>query len=122
MRNGEVYVIGANQGAGKTSLALQFGLAALHAGHGVLLLSMEMVGAAVFQRLVGIEAQVDLALFREAQRLQTEKRRRAISIGSCDFGDFAGANCWFPTKPAVTPEYIVFRNQATRQAQSRFRS
>jgi len=68
MRAGEVYVIGANQGAGKTSLALQFILHAIRANTGVLLFSMEMGWRDVFQRMASIEARVDLMEYRNWQR------------------------------------------------------
>jgi hypothetical protein len=54
MRPGEVYVIGGNEGTGKTSLVLQFALSALENGHGVLIFSMEMAWKPIYQRMAGI--------------------------------------------------------------------
>ena len=67
MRKGEVYVIGANQGAGKTSLALQFVLHSMMCGITPLMFSMEMGWEDVYQRLISIRAGVDLMAFREEQ-------------------------------------------------------
>jgi len=61
LRPGEVYVIAANQGQGKTSLGLQFAIAALERRGGVLIFSMEMGHRDVFQRLAAIDARVDLS-------------------------------------------------------------
>src|SRR5450432_562467 len=71
MRDGEVYVIGAKQGAGKTSLALQFALEVLRRNMGVLYFSMEMGARDVFQRIASIEAKVDLLEFRDLQKNAT---------------------------------------------------
>jgi replicative DNA helicase len=106
MRNGEVYVIGANQGAGKTSLALQFALAALRQGFGVLVFSMEMGWRAVFQRMAGIQAHVDLAAFREAQRQQRPCAEDRLRLSRAT-GEIAERNLRVSTKPSITPEFIV---------------
>jgi replicative DNA helicase len=106
LRNGEVYVIGANQGAGKTSLALQFALSALRSGHGVLIFSMEMGHRAVFQRMAGIEARVDLLAFRNAQRQKQETREDRVRLSRAT-GEIAGWKLQVSTKPAVTPEHII---------------
>jgi KaiC/GvpD/RAD55 family RecA-like ATPase len=106
MRGGEVYVLGANQGAGKTSLALQFAIAALSGGSGVLIFSMEMNHRAVFQRICGIEAQVDLALYREAQREKRESREDRFRLSRAT-SELAAWKLLVSTKPAVTPEHIV---------------
>lgn len=106
MRKGEVYVIGANQGAGKTSLALQFAMEALRNGHGVLIFSMEMGWRAIFQRMAGIEAQVDLLLFREAQRGKRESRDDRIQLSRAT-GEIVGWKLLVSTKSAITPEYVV---------------
>jgi replicative DNA helicase len=108
MRPGEVYVIGANQGAGKTSLALQFALTALRKGYGVLIFSMEMNWRAVFQRMAGIEARVDLSAFRVAQIKKQDTAdvmarlcRATVSLESVKH------RLQVSTKPSATPEYIA---------------
>ncbi len=106
MRNGEVYVIGANQGSGKTSLALQFALAALWNRHGVLYFSMEMGWRAIFQRLAGIQANVDLAAFREAQRNRSENQEDRLRLSRAT-AELADRKLLVSTRPAVTPEYVV---------------
>ena len=106
MRSGEVYVIGANQGAGKTSLALQFALSALRGGFGVLLFSMEMGWRAVFQRMAGIEAHVDLAAFRETQRKHRACGEELFRLSRAT-GEIAMWKLQVSTKPAITPEYVV---------------
>lgn len=113
MRDGEVYVIGANQGAGKTSLALQFALAVLHADFAALIFSMEMGWRAIFQRMAGIEARVDLAEYRISQlknRVNPEDRLRLARAT----GEIAQWKLQVSTKSAVTPEYIL--NETKRLA------
>ena len=106
LRPGEVYVLGANQGAGKTSLTLQFALSAIRAGFGVLLFSMEMSWRAVFQRMAAIEAHVDLSAFRKAQADKAGTGGQMVRLCQAT-GLISGWNLQVSTKPAVTPEYIV---------------
>lgn len=106
MRNGEIYVIGANQGAGKTSLALQFGMAAMRNGFGVLMFSMEMGWRAVFHRMAGIEARVDLLMFRESQRHKHESKEDRLRLSAAT-ADIASWKLLVSTRSAATPEYIV---------------
>jgi replicative DNA helicase len=113
MRKGEIYVIGANQGAGKTSLALQFAMAALRKGHSVLIFSMEMGWRAIFQRMAGIEAHVDLLTFREAQRQKRESQDDRVRLSRAT-GEIAGWKLLVSTKSAITPEYII--SETTRLA------
>lgn len=74
MRDGEVYCIGGDTGGGKTSLGLQFGIKALRVDRGVLIFSMEMDHRAAMQRMVSIEARVDLNEFGEIQRALKKSR------------------------------------------------
>lgn len=106
MRNGEVYVVGANQGSGKTSLALQFGTKALRSRLGVLLYSMEMGWRDVFQRLVSMEARVDLLEYQDFQRGggQTADIRQRLSLSTSELIQFP---MLVSTKTRVTPEYVV---------------
>jgi KaiC/GvpD/RAD55 family RecA-like ATPase len=106
LRNGEMYVIGANQGAGKTSLGLQFALAALRRGHGVLIFSMEMGWRAVFQRMAGIEAHVDLLAFREAQRWKRESQDDRIRLAHAT-AEIAAWRLLVSTKSAITPGFVI---------------
>ena len=107
MRAGEVYVIGANQGAGKTSLAHQFAITALERNTGVLIFSMEMGFRDVFQRIAAIDARVDLGLYRRLKRfhadvpnfLEMDARLRESTR------KFMRAPLYVETKSAVTPEY-----------------
>ncbi|HUA82650.1 MAG TPA: DnaB-like helicase C-terminal domain-containing protein [Bryobacteraceae bacterium] len=110
MRNGELYVIGGNQGSGKTSLALQFALAVLRRKLGVLYFSMEMSARDVFQRMAAIEARVDLLEFRELQRAATvysidlpEMKKRLVQQS----GELSRLPLLVSTKSSVTPEHIA---------------
>lgn len=107
MRNGEVYVIGGNQGSGKTSLALQFVLEALRHDVGVLLFSMEMGWRDVFQRIVAIDAKVDLLEFYEAQAGKyptTMRMTKALSQSSLYL---ARAPLLVSTRTRVSPKYLA---------------
>lgn len=120
MRKGEVYVIGANQGAGKTSLALQFAIAAMRRKEGVLYFSMEMGHRAVFQRMAAIEARVDLNAFRDAQftlrKRSSDPEERAdaqrvynelSTLLARSTAELMPYPLLVSTKSSVTPEYVV---------------
>ena len=109
LRNGEVYVLGANQGAGKTSLGLQFAIAALRNRRGVLIFSMEMGHKDIVQRMVSIEARVDLMEFRRLQRRRNEVDMdldamcKELARRTNELGGFP---LIISTKSSVTPEYL----------------
>jgi DnaB-like helicase C terminal domain/CHC2 zinc finger/Toprim-like len=91
MRPGEVYVIGGNQGSGKTSLALQFALSALPKGFSVLIFSMEMNHRSVYQRMAGIEARVDLHEFRIKQIRKADTADEMLRLGRATAAIAAGS-------------------------------
>jgi len=117
MRDGEVYVIGANQGAGKTSLALQFSLEVLRRNMGVLYFSMEMGARDVFQRLASIEAKIDLLEFRDLQKNATfsidlpEMKDRLI-LHSRELSQLRLTVC---TRSGITPEYLLEESSRIRR-------
>jgi KaiC/GvpD/RAD55 family RecA-like ATPase len=106
MRPGEVYVIGGNQGSGKTSLALQFALSALPKGFRVLIFSMEMNHRAVYQRMAGIDAHVDLHEFRIKQIHKADTADEIFRLSRATAA-IAGWKLQVSTKPSVTPEYLI---------------
>ena len=130
MRAGEVYVIGANQGAGKTSMALQFAIAAMRRNQGPLLFSMEMGWRSIFQRMVSIESQVNLNEFREAQYalrrrdIEPAEKMQAqefLAVTAPILAHYTRELEAFPllvsTKSSVTPEYIVSETARLRKRQ-----
>lgn len=109
MRAGEVYVLGANQGAGKTSLALQFAMHALKQNRGVLLFSMEMGWRDVFQRMVAIEARIDLADFRALQKnapMGDAMQEMVFNLRRYTW-ELTDKPLIVSTRGRVTPEYLV---------------
>lgn len=102
----EVYGIIGNTGSGKTSLGLQFVTTALKSEAGVLIFSMEMDWRQVFQRLVAIEARVDLNEFRRRQvdGIPVTDDMRRLQAAQ---GPFTEAPLYVSTKPSITPSYIV---------------
>jgi len=104
--NGEVYAIGGNTGSGKTSLGLQFAIKALRTGYGVLMFSMEMDRPAVMQRMIGMEARVDLNEYREldARNMDTSAMRMALGRFTAEFLDLPFI---VSRKSRVTPQYVV---------------
>ena len=109
LRQGEVYVIAANQGAGKTSMALQFAIAALEGRKGVLIFSMEMAHREVFQRIAAIDARVDLSNFRHLRKFGTDpieltqiEERLAEATKK-----FSNSPLFVSTKSSVTTDYLV---------------
>lgn len=116
MRNGEVYVLGGNQGSGKTSLGLQFGTKALRSRLGVLIYSMEMGWRDVFQRIVSMEAKVDLLEYRDFQCSggQTDDIRQRLHLVMSEFMSYP---LLVSTKNRVTPEYLVSETARLKKRQ-----
>lgn len=110
MRNGEVYVIGANQGMGKTSLGLQFAITAMKQRKGVLMFSMEMGHRHVFQRMVAIEARVDLYEFRTMRKDHPERWEMLQGLNVIS-NQLAQYPLYVSTKTGVTPEYLLSESQ-----------
>ncbi|MDP9113883.1 MAG: AAA family ATPase [Acidobacteriota bacterium] len=114
MRAGEVYVLAANQGQGKTSLGLQFAIAALERRGGVLIFSMEMGHRDVFQRVAAIDARVDLSQFRRLKRFHHDapnliEAEAALRIAT---DKFSRMPLYVSTRSGVTPEFLT--EEATR--------
>lgn len=114
MRLGEYYVIAARTGKGKTSLALQFVLGALKAGHRALIFSLEMSDDAVFKRMCGIEAHVDLLELRKAQLANADTRtvRLRLSRAMNEIDRLSPLVC---TKAAITPKFIITETKRLAQ-------
>jgi KaiC/GvpD/RAD55 family RecA-like ATPase len=117
MRKGEVYILAARTGQGKTSLVLQFADAALASRTGVLLFSMEMGHRDAFQRLAAQRARVDLAQFRYLRRTgldspllweMTTALREATET-------YAQSPLYVSTKSAVTPEFLHAESMRVRE-------
>lgn len=111
MRRGEVYVIGGNQGSGKTSLALQFGTHAIRKHKGVLMFSMEMGWEDVFQRICSIQAAVNLNELREAQLHRSSGPDLDLQAMLSDLSKITSELKELPlfvsNKTGVNPEYLL---------------
>ena len=109
LRPGEVYVIGARTGQGKTSLALQFAGTAIANRVPPLLFSMEMGHRDAFQRMAGIEARADLT------RYAWLRKHHPTSLDAKDMDrhlrqateKFSRVPFYVTTKTGVTPEFLV---------------
>lgn len=117
LRAGEVYVLAANQGQGKTSLGLQFTISALERKAGVLVFSMEMSHRDVFQRLAAIDAKVDLSQYRRLKRFHDDvplllEMEAALSEATKKFSRMP---LFVSTKSAVTPEFLVEEAMRVKQ-------
>ena len=109
LRPGEVYVIGARTGQGKTSLALQFAGTAIANRVPPLLFSMEMGHRDAFQRMAGIEARADLTRYAwlrkhhptslDAKNMERDLRQATEKFSRVPF--------YVTTKTGVTPEFLV---------------
>jgi KaiC/GvpD/RAD55 family RecA-like ATPase len=109
LRKGEVYVIAGRTGQGKTSLALQFAIAALDQRAGVLVFSMEMSHRDAFQRIAAIYGCVDLQHYR---RLRREDREAPVlaqyeAALKHSTAKFCRAPLYVTTKSGVTPEFLT---------------
>lgn len=120
LRPGEVYVIGGNQGSGKTSLALQFVITALRKRIGVVMFSMEMMHRDVFQRMAAIEARVDLLAFRDLQR-EGRKLHGDYLDAMRGLNESLSELCEYPllvtTKASVTPDFLLKETARLRNRQ-----
>ena len=109
LRPGEVYVIGARTGQGKTSLALQFAGTAIANRVPPLLFSMEMGHRDAFQRMAGIEARADLTRYAwlrkhhptslDAKNMERDLRQATEKFSRVPF--------YVTTTTGVTPEFLV---------------
>lgn len=106
MRPGEVYVIGANQGSGKTSMGLQFIVTALRHKVGVLMFSMEMTARDVVERMASMEARINLGEYRDRQRTGQDVGPMMDRLARMTV-ELAQFSLLVSTKPSITPEYIV---------------
>jgi KaiC/GvpD/RAD55 family RecA-like ATPase len=120
LRNGEVYVIGARTGQGKTSLALQFAIAALERRTGVLMFSMEMSHRDAFQRIAAIHAGVDLSHFRKLKRFEPDSPilHEADTALRDATGKFSNAPLYVTTKTGVTTEYLAAESKRVKDRSS----
>jgi len=120
LRRSEFYVIGGNQGSGKTSLALQFAIKAIRSGHHVVMFSMEMNWNSVFQRMVAIEARVNLNELMDAQitlkrkdvssddiREAQQVCQRLVPLLCQHTTQLAEHRLLVSNKSGVTPEHII---------------
>lgn len=114
LRQGEVYVLAANQGQGKTSLGLQFATVALERKCGVLLFSMEMSHRDVFQRIAAMDARVDLGMFRRLRKYGDDAVMLAEYEAALDQSTrkFSRLPLFVSTKSGVTTEFLT--NEAKR--------
>ena len=117
LRPGEVYVIGARTGQGKTSLALQFAGTAIANRVPPLLFSMEMGHMDAFQRMAGIEARADLTRYAwlrkhhptslDAKDMERDLRQATEKFSRVPF--------YVTTKTGVTPEFLIQESKRMKE-------
>jgi replicative DNA helicase len=110
LRSGEVYVIAGNQGSGKTSLAMQFVTHAMMREVVPLVFSMEMGWEDLFQRIIGIRAQVDLLEFREMQRNSAMNSLDLLECRerlNCATEELARFPLLVSNKTGVSPKFLL---------------
>ena len=108
LRKGEVYVIGARSGQGKTSLALQFAAEVLPKKVGVLIFSMEMGHRDAFQRIAASDAMVDLSTYRRLIKSDPDcpiviQYKDALNRATAKFQKLP---LYVTTKTSVTLEFL----------------
>jgi len=81
MRAGEVHVVAARPGGGKSAYAFQVGRNVAGTGLGVLIFSLEMSARAIGERLLSAEAQVNGQALRSYRIDQDEWRRVSAAYG-----------------------------------------
>lgn len=109
MRKGEIYVLAANAGAGKSSLALQFAATALANRSGVLYFSMEMGHKEIFQRMAAIGAHVDLKDFKRIRKYNDDPAAIAEIMDRLRASSktLSRAPLLVSTKGAITTKFMV---------------
>jgi archaellum biogenesis ATPase FlaH len=103
---GEIYILGGNQKSGKSSLALQFVVAALRDGKGVLMFSMEMAWRQIFHRMVAMEARVDLLHLRRSQQDNENVDEELAKLRAVQ-GELERYALMVHQKTAITPGYLA---------------
>jgi KaiC/GvpD/RAD55 family RecA-like ATPase len=116
---GEVYAIAARTGVGKTSMGLQFAIKALTQDTplGVLMFSMEMTWRRVFQRLVGIEARVDLNEFQwmQERKIDTPAMRAMVQALAHQTARLYEVPLYVSQRSRVTPDYLLREAQRLKE-------
>lgn len=116
LRDGEMYVLGGNQGSGKTSLALQFAISALRRRKGVLMFSLEMGWKAVFHRMAAIHARVDLNELQDRQ-MRKEDVSHMIEPLQAVTREMERYALYVCNRSSVTPEYIIEETSRIKKKQ-----
>lgn len=78
LQKGDLIIIAARPGVGKSSLALGIGQQVACAGHSVVLVSMEMSKEQVIQRLYSRETGIPLPTFRLGKRLEEQEWEEVV--------------------------------------------
>lgn len=117
MRPGEMHVVGARPGVGKSAFASQVSVCAARLGMGVSVFNLEMVAASVFRRMVAFVSRVPLKRMRSGRMddIQNQMAMRAA-------GEVASLPIWVSATPRNTVAAIVaavrqngaLRSEATR--------
>jgi len=106
MRKGELYVVGAETGRGKSSIAAQFAMHLCQLGYGGLIFSMEMDDWSYGQRMASILSGVNLLEFANAQmddRPVNEEMRQLCRATAT----IARWGLRIVTQPVLTPSYVI---------------
>ena len=101
MDEGWLVILAARPGMGKTSLALQFAMAFAEAGHPALVLSQEMPGMQIGERLLSAQSRVNSESMRTA-RLSDEDWQK-VTFG---LGRIHTAPVWIDEQPALRIEQV----------------
>ena len=67
LHQGQLWVVAARPGVGKSSFALSIAMNVARSGHGVLIFSLEMTSEELYQRMLCSEGRFDMQQFRKSQ-------------------------------------------------------
>lgn len=98
---GQMVVIGARPGSGKTAMACNIAVGAAMAGHATALFSLEMSDEAIIRRLAGSLAQVDQ--MRYSQGRGTAEDRAALESAYGDLMDSETCKLWIAARCYTLP-------------------
>ena len=90
---GRLIVVGARPGQGKSSLIAQMGVAAMDAGAGVLMFSLEMSGTELATRMICSRAGIDSAAYMQGRLSAHDKEKAARAAATLNGSFYIDETC-----------------------------
>ena len=108
---GELIILAARPGAGKTAAALSFALEAARGGHGCLFFSLEMSLEQLWYRAISNAGLIPLQRFRDPEKLTAADFENVVIKG----GELGKLPLWFDCTASITVEEITIRARSQKK-------